>query len=75
MYALVNVCYLRRNKQLFICSSDSSLALITLVSLINLALLRTHVVFHDNVSLVNYVISRTLIQRNLARTVNSKELS
>ena len=48
MYALINVCSLKRNKQLFICSSDSSLALITLISLISLTLLKTHVVFHDN---------------------------
>ena len=47
MYALINVCYLKRNKQLFICSSDSFLALITLISLISLTLSETHVVFHD----------------------------
>ena len=50
MYALVNVCYLERNKQLPICSPGSPLALITLVPLANLALLGTHVVPHDNVS-------------------------
>ena len=47
MYALINVYYLKRNKQLFICSSDSFLALITLVSLISLTLSETHVVFYD----------------------------
>ena len=52
MYALINVCYLERNKQLFICSSDSSLILIILISLINLALSETHVVSHDNVNLM-----------------------
>ena len=53
MYALINVYYLKRNKQLFICSSDSSLVLITLVSLISLTLLKTHVISHDSVS-VNF---------------------
>ena len=49
MYALINVYYLKRNKQLFICSSDSSLVLIILVSLISLTLSETHVISHDNV--------------------------
>ena len=47
MYALINVFYLKRNKQLFICSSDFSLTLITLISLISLTLSETYVIFHD----------------------------
>ena len=49
MYALVDVCYLERNKQLPICSPGSPLALTTLAPLASLTLPGTHVVPHDNV--------------------------
>ena len=57
MYTLINNYYLKKNKQLFICSFNFSLTLITLVSLINLTLLKTHVVSYNNIKLI-YEIKR-----------------